>query len=221
MSVLPKGAGGADPTPTPPQEAPNTPEAVSDPIVAIGRTVSEAAGAMAELHDVFERLRSLLAVARDDHDNEMKIGELFIRAQDHVNLAVADAEERTRQLLADAEREAARIVMAAKREAERLLEEARQPTIPAAVTEQLQKTIEGFAHVNSELQSELNSLVRTLTEKPLTPSTPPASPPSATAPHPPAPGQAGDTRDPGPGSPPPPPPPPAATPAGQPAASPT
>ncbi len=142
---------------------------------------------MAQLDDVFERLRSLLAVARDEHDNEMKIGELFVRAQDHVNQAVADAEERTRQLLADAEREAARIVTAAKKEAKRLLEGARKPAIPPAVTDQLQKTIEGFARVNTALQSELNSLVETLTEKA------PTAP--ALVAHAPAPGHVGGNGD--------------------------
>src|SRR5579862_5187017 len=89
MSVLPEGAGGGGPTPMPPMASVSPPEAGADPVAAIGRTVSEAAAAMAQLHDVFERLRSLLAVARDEHDNEMKIGELFVRAQDHVNQAVA------------------------------------------------------------------------------------------------------------------------------------
>ena len=211
MSVLPEGAGGGGPTPTPPMAGVSPPEA-GDPVAAIGRTVSEAAAAMAQLHDVFERLRSLLAVARDEHDNEMKIGELFVRAQDHVNQAVADAEERTRQLLADAEREAARIVTAAKNEAQRLLEEARKPAIPPAVTEQLQKTIEGFAQVNTALQSELNSLVQTLTEKVQTP--------PATVAHTPAAGQVGGNGDsaPAPATP----PPSAAAPTpGQPASSPS
>jgi hypothetical protein len=202
MSVLPGGTVSGGATPPPPQggSSPTPPVEGSDPIMAIGRTVSEAAGAIAEMHDVFERLRSLLVLAREDHDNEVKIGELFVRAQDHVNAALADAEERTRHLLADAEIEAARIVTAAKQEAHRLLEEARQPTLAPSVTEQLQRTIDGFARVNGELQSELTSLVRTLSENA---STPPAAPAPA--------------RDQGQGSdaphPPPPPPPPAAAPA--------
>ena len=155
MSALPDGAVDADDAASRPEEAP-------DPIVAIGHTVSEAAGTMAELHEVFDRLRELLVIAREEHDSEVKIGELFVRAQDHVNRAVADAEERTRQLLADAELEAARIVTAAEREARRLLEEARQPTMDPSVTEQLRKTIDGFTRVNSELQTELTSLVRSL-----------------------------------------------------------
>jgi hypothetical protein len=197
MSVLPGGTVSGGVAPTPPREGTNAtpPDETSDPIVAIGRTVSEAAGAMAELHEVFERLRSLLVVARDEHATEVKIGELFVRAQDHVNHAVADAEERTRQLLADAELEASRIVMAAKQEAHRLLEEARQPAIPPAVTDQLQKTIEGFARVNGELQSELTSLVQTLTEKVQRPPSPPVGVPSppvgAPPPPPPPPGYVG------------------------------
>ncbi len=220
MSVLPGEAMSGGATPPPPQERSNPapPDEGSDPMVAIGRTVSEAVGAMAELHEVFERLRSLLVQARDEHATEVQIGELFVRAQDHVNHAVADAEERTRQLLADAELEASRIVMAAKQEAHRLLEEARQPAIPPAVTEQLQKTIEGFARVNGELQSELTSLVQTLTEKVQRPPSPPVGAPP---PPPPAPGHAGGqdrdaVRVPNA------PPPPVSTPTpGQPAASPS
>lgn len=212
MSVLPEGAGGAGPSPKPPVTGASAPEAGTDPVAAIGRTVSEAAGAMAQLDDVFERLRSLLAVARDEHDNEMKIGELFVRAQDHVNQAVADAEERTRQLLADAEREAARIVAAARKEAQRLLEEARRPAIPPAVTDQLQKTIEGFARVNTALQSELNSLVQTLTEEG-------HAAPTMVA-HTPAPGHAGGNGDSAPAAATPPPPAGAPTP-GQPASPPS
>jgi cell division septum initiation protein DivIVA len=173
--------------------------------MAIDRTVTEAAGAIAEMHDVFERLRSLLVVAREDHDNEVKIGELFVRAQDHVNEALADAEERTRQLLADAEVEAARIVAAAKQEAHRLLEEARQPTLAPSVTEQLQRTIDGFARVNGELQSELTSLVRTLSESAPRPSTPPTASPGRPAAE--SSGDQGQGSDPTSNAPPPPPPP--------------
>lgn len=189
MSVLPGGTESGGVSPTPPQQGSNPapPYETSDPILAIGRTVSEAAGAMAELHEVFERLRSLLVLAGDEHATEVKIGELFVRAQDHVNHAVADAEERTRQLLADAELEASRIVMAAKQEADRLLEEARQHAIPPAVTDQLQRTIEGFARVNSELQSELTSLVQTMTEKVQRSPAPPVGAP----PPPPPPGYVG------------------------------
>ncbi len=163
MSAHPDGTVDASQVPT-------RPEAGPDPIVAIGRTVSEAAGTMVELHEVFDRLRELLVLAREEHDNEVKIGELFVRAQDHVNRAVADAEERTRQLLADAELEASRIVTAAEREARRLLEEARQPVVDPSVTEQLQRTIDGFTRVNKELQSELTALVRSLTASAQTPS---------------------------------------------------
>jgi len=170
MSDLPEGTVVAGHMPTPPEEGP-------DPIMAIGRTVSDAAGAMAELHDVFERLKALSVVAREEHDNEVRIGELFVRAQDHVNQAVADAEEHTRQLLADGELEASRIVAAAKQEAHRLLEEARQPAIPPALTEQLQRTIDGFARVNAALQIELTSLVRALTERSFPPGTAPTATP--------------------------------------------
>jgi vacuolar-type H+-ATPase subunit H len=171
MSALPDGIEVAG-------QAPAHPEEGRDPIVAIGRTVSEAAGTMTELHEVFDRLRALLVLAREEHDNEVKIGELFLRAQEHVNRAVADAEKRTKQLLADAELEAARIVTAAEREAHRLLEEARRPAMDPSVTEQLQKTIDGFAQVNRELQSELTSLVRSMTEHAPAPSTTPRTEPA-------------------------------------------
>ena len=156
MTALPDEMVVTSQPPTRPEEGP-------DPIGAIGRTVSEAAGTMTELHEVFDRLRALLVLAREEHDNEVRIGELFVRAQEHVNRAVADAEERTRQLLADAEIEAARIVTAAEREAHRILAEARVPAVDPSVAEQLQKTIDAFARVNGELQSELTSLVRSMT----------------------------------------------------------
>src|ERR1700722_9669488 len=101
-------------------------ETERDPIEEIDRTIGEAAGAIAGLQEVFERLKSLMVLAREERKNEIKIGELFVRAQDHVNQAVADAEKKTLQVIADAEVEAARVVMAARREAERLLEESRQ-----------------------------------------------------------------------------------------------
>jgi hypothetical protein len=192
MSVPPDGTAVAG-------FVPPTEESGPDPIEAIDRTVSEATGAIEGLHDVFERLRSLLVLAREERKNELKIGELFVRAQDHVNQAVADAEKRTRQVIAEAELEAAQIVTAAKREAERLIEETRQSPLPAEVTQQLQSTIDGFAQVNSELLSELTSLSQALKDH--------ASPPVA-APTPPPPPMAGVTPPPPPVAAPTPPPPP-------------
>jgi len=158
MSVLPDGVLSTGIT-LPPGEAD------PDPIEAIDTTVGEAAGAMQGLHDVLDRLRSLLVLAREERKNELKIGELFIRAQDYVSQAVSDAEERTRKLITEAETEGARIIAAAEQEAKRLTEEARQTSgLPPEVIRQLQRTIDEFTRVNGELLVELSSLIHTLSE---------------------------------------------------------
>jgi cellobiose-specific phosphotransferase system component IIA len=182
MSVPPDGTALAGFVPPPQESGP-------DPIEAIDRTVREATEAIEGLHDVFDHLRSLLVLAREERKNELKIGELFVHAQDHVNQAVADAEKRTRQVIAEAELEAAQIVTAAKREAEKLIEETRQSPLPADVTQQLQTTIDGFAQVNSELLSELTSLSQALRDHaaPLPPPPPVAAAADATPPPPPDP----------------------------------
>ena len=158
MSVFPDGALSASISPPPGEADP-------DPIEAIDTTVGEAAGAMQGLHDVLDRLRSLLVLAREERKNELKIGELFIRAQDYVNQAVGEAEERTRKLIAEAETEGARIINAAEQEAKRLTEEARRTSgLPPEVILQLQRTIDEFTRVNGELLVELSSLIQTLSD---------------------------------------------------------
>jgi hypothetical protein len=158
------------------------PEPLSDdPVEAIDSTLTEATGAMEGLHEVFERLRSLMVLAREERKNEEKIGELFVRAQDHVNRAIADAEERARQLLVDAEHEAAMIVAAGRREVERILAEARSAALPPPVAEQLQRTIDGFARVNRELLVELTALTQALSEHAHAATPPVSSPPPPAA----------------------------------------
>ena len=82
-----------------------------------------------------------------------------------MNQAVAEADERSRRIIAEAETEAARIVAAATHEAYRLSQQAHEPAgLPSEVIQQLQRTVDEFAHVNNELLSELSLLMQTLGE---------------------------------------------------------
>jgi hypothetical protein len=150
------------------------------PIEAMEDTVTQASGALDELQDLFKRMKSLMVLAREQQLHEEKIGELFIRAQDYVNEALADAEARACQLIADAEFEAAQIVDEARDEARRIINEARRATaLPPEAVRQLQATIEGFARLNRELLGELTHLGEALASyaQPRLPTPPAATPP--------------------------------------------
>ncbi len=133
------------------------------PITAMQDTVQQASGALDELQDLFTRMKGLFVLAREQHRNEEKIGELFVRAQDYVNEALADAEQRARQLIADAECEAAHIINDAREEAQRIVHDARPSLgLPPEAIQNLQSTIDGFAQLNRELLGELTSIGETL-----------------------------------------------------------
>jgi hypothetical protein len=148
-------------------------------------TVRQATSAVDGLRDLLGRLEALAALARQHQHNEAKIGELFIRVQDYISRATAEAEEHALNLIAEAEFEAARIVATAKEEAHRLLSEARRPaSLPPEAITQLQMTIDGFARLNNELLRELGTLNQTL----LAHAQLQAVPPPQDAPLPPPPG---------------------------------
>jgi cell division septum initiation protein DivIVA len=130
---------------------------------AMDFTLGQAANAVDGLRDLLRRLEALSLLAREHHRNEVKIGQLFIRAQDYVTQAMTEAEEHARAIIAEAEFEAARIVSAAKDEAHRLITDARKPGgIPPEAIKQLQVTVDGFARLNSDLLRELSALSQTL-----------------------------------------------------------
>jgi hypothetical protein len=130
---------------------------------AMDLTVSQATSAVDGLRELLGRLEALATLARQHEQNEAKIGELFIRVQNYISSATAEAEEHARNLIAEAEFEAARIVATAKEEAHRLLSDAKRPAgIPPEAVVQLQVTIDGFARLNNELLRELGALNQTL-----------------------------------------------------------
>ena len=130
---------------------------------SIADTVGYAAGAIEGLRDVLDRLNSSVARAQEERSTEVRLGQLFTRAQDFVDGALADAREQAKKILQDAEAEAFMIVSASKAEAERVLEEARhQATRDTRALEQLDSTIATFNRVNAELVAELSSLQQAL-----------------------------------------------------------
>ena len=155
---------------------------------AMDFTLGQAARAADGLKDLVRRLEALSLLAREHHRNEVKIGQLFIRAQDYVTQAMGEAEEQARAIIAEAEFDAARIVSAAKDEAHRLITDARRPGgIPPEAIRQLQVTVDGFARLNGDLLRELTALSQTLAAHAHSQATPDAgrdplpSPPSAVA----------------------------------------
>jgi hypothetical protein len=129
------------------------------PFEAIEQALKNVAGAFDGLRNLLERLETSIQDARDQHDAEREIGELFTKAQHYLRQVVAEGEERARQLVVDAEFEAARILEAAKHEAHRIEEEARRkPALPPEAVRQLEITIEAFSAVNQQLSQELMAL---------------------------------------------------------------
>jgi len=155
------------------------------------RTATEATGAMAGLKDLLRRLEALTVLSREHQRNEAKIGGLFTKVQDYIDRTTAEAQEQAGNLIAEAEVEATRIVAAAKEEAQRIVAEAQRPAgIPPEAIRRLQATIEGFAHLNSELLRELTALNHTFDEHarqeaPPPVQAPPPPPPRAWTPPPP------------------------------------
>jgi hypothetical protein len=150
---------------------------------AVDASVAYATNAMEGLRDLLKRLEALSSLAREHDDNQAKIGELFLRVQDYVAKATAQAEDHARGLVAEAEREAQAIVSAARHEAERITEEARlNGGAPPEALAQLHGTVERFAHLNTELVHELSALNDALASHADNPTSAPAS---AAAPPPP------------------------------------
>jgi len=149
-------------------------------VQAVGETVRHAAGVLAGLQDLLQRLDSSINDAAAQRRTEIEIGQLITRTNEFVERSVAEAEEQARHLVAEAEFEATRIVAAAKEQAHRLIEEAKQSSaLPPEAVRQLQVTIDGFGHLNGELLRELTALGQTLATyaRPPAPTVPAAAPP--------------------------------------------
>jgi hypothetical protein len=145
---------------------------------AVDASVEYASNTMEGLRRLLKRLEALSGLAREHDDNQAKIGELFLRVQDYVAKASAEAEERARGLVAEAETEAEAIVSAARHEAERILEEARRTGgVPPAALAQLHGTVERFAHLNAELVHELRALNGAIASRVDGSASPPVPPP--------------------------------------------
>ena len=179
-------------------------------VEAMDSTVGHATHAIEDLKELLRRLEALAALAREHEQNEAKIGELFLRVQDYVAKASAEAEQRARTLVAEAETEAAKIVSSAQLEAQRIVAEARRTGgIPPEALQQLHGTVDRFAQLNAELVRELSALNEALVRRAAPPSSPP--PPGAAPPPPPRPrvvsrGEMPPVSRPGTTAPPPPPP---------------
>jgi ABC-type transporter Mla subunit MlaD len=129
----------------------------------IGQTVRHAAGALDGLKDILERLHSSVEQAAEQRRDDIEIGQLFVRAQQFLDGAVAQGHEIAQRMIADAEFEAARIVADAKDEAHRLIDEGRHSTsLPSEAVRALQTTIEEFGRMNSTLVEELSALADVL-----------------------------------------------------------
>jgi hypothetical protein len=141
---------------------------------AVASSLAQVASVMDQLAGQLTNLTQAFGQTRNRRQAELEIGQLFVRAQEHVDGSIADADKQAHEIVAAARGEAAaivaqaraeadRIVIDANTEAQRIVEDAQKSAIlsPEAVT-RLSSTIEGFARMNTELVTELSALRTTL-----------------------------------------------------------
>ena len=133
-------------------------------------TARTAATALADIARSMDDLRDRIDPAMEaiNHalvvsTSEGEIGKLFVRAQEYVDRAVADAQRNAAQLLVDARAEAERIVAEGHQRARQLIEQAPfNALVPTEVLQQFERTIESFNRSNCELTNQLSRLRSTL-----------------------------------------------------------